>query len=263
MTSVSHYLPFEKYQATGNDFIILDFMDGPLIDLDDVKLVSKMCDRHFGIGADGLIALAPEKGMDFRMIYLNSDGRYSSFCGNGSRSASAYFSNKMNKKNLRFQAADGKHKAILKNDQISVQMGDILSHKDTEWGFYAHSGSPHIIVEVEDPDQIDVVAEGRRIRNEFSSDGANINFISYHNDVIRIRTYERGVENRTLSCGTGMTAAAYYVAVKENLQGFPSFLVKSEGGNVMVNMKLDKTKATEIHLKGPAQKVFSGFYPLH
>lgn len=255
-------LPFEKYQATGNDFIILDCMEANLINYHDTSLIQKMCDRRFGIGADGLLALLPIDDYDFKMLYYNSDGNPSTFCGNGSRCAVSYILDKIQKHSVRFKASDGPHKAIRKNGLISVHMKDIQNYKETDQGFFVQTGSPHLIVEEENIEQLNVAVVGRKIREEFSEEGANVNFIKYNNDVINIRTYERGVEDETLSCGTGITAAAYYVAIKEKKEGFPEFLVKSRGGNLTVNMKLTKSIATEVHLIGPAVRVYSGFYEL-
>jgi len=255
-------LPFEKYQATGNDFIILDCMEANLINYQNTSLIQKMCDRRFGIGADGLIALLPIDDYDFRMLYYNSDGNPSTFCGNGSRCAVAYILDKFQKHSVKFKASDGPHKAIRKNGLISVQMKDIHGFTDTEHGFFVQTGSPHLVIETDDIDQLQVREVGRKIREAFSEEGANVNFVKYKNDVINIRTYERGVEDETLSCGTGITAAAYFVAIKEKMDGFPQFYIKSKGGNLTVNMKLKQKIASEVHLIGPAQRVYSGFYEL-
>lgn len=254
--------PFEKFQATGNDFIILDFMEESFLNLEDISLMKLLCDRRFGIGADGIIAMCPEYGYDFRMKYLNSDGRFSSFCGNGSRCIAQYYHLKYEKESIDFIAADGPHSARILNQIVEVKMRDMDRITKTAMGAYIDSGSPHLIIPAKDLGLIDLVQEGRRIRNEFSTDGVNVNFIQWDQSILRIKTYERGVEDRTLSCGTGITAASYYVAITEKKEGTHTIHVQSDGGPLSVTMNLIQNKAENVWLKGPAVQVFSGFYPL-
>ncbi|MBK6352497.1 MAG: diaminopimelate epimerase [Saprospiraceae bacterium] len=254
--------PFEKYQGTGNDFIILDFFEFEFLDLHQQKFIERMCDRRFGIGADGLIAVCKEVGYDFRMKYLNSDGRFSTFCGNGSRCASAYVSRKLGLDTLNFIAADGPHTAWIKKDYVSVKMQDIRAFDQTNLGPLIQSGSPHLIREVEDLTAVDVFNEGKKLRHEFSPEGANVNFVNNKNGVINIATYERGVEDKTLSCGTGITASAYYFAAKSGVQGDIAQTIHAEGGILSVSMHLDGKVATDVVLSGPAEWVYSGFYPI-
>jgi len=256
-------LPFEKFQGTGNDFIILDFFEFEFLDLHQREFIERMCDRRFGIGADGLIAVCKEDGYDFRMKYLNSDGRFSTFCGNGSRCASAYVAQKLNLKTLNFIAADGPHSAWIKDNFVSVKMQDIQNYEQTPFGPLIQSGSPHLIREVPNPSMVDVFTQGKKLRYDFSSEGANINFVSNNNGFIQIATYERGVEDKTLSCGTGITASAYFYAVKNGVQGDIVQTIESEGGTLTVSLHLEGNIATNVILSGPAEWVYSGFYPMN
>jgi len=255
-------IPFEKYEATGNDFIILDFFEFEWIDLNDSHLIKKMCDRHFGIGADGLIALCSEPGMDFKMKYFNSDGNPSSFCGNGSRASVRYMQSKQAKNNFSFTAFDGLHESFVKNQLVSVKMKDIQGFQHTKEGSLIQSGSPHLIREVSNPWEYDVQNQGRNLRKEFDPDGVNVNFIEIFGDVLRIATYERGVEAETLACGTGVTASAYFAALKAQASGNFQQFIESKGGNLEVNMEINGLVANNIWLTGPANYVFSGFYRL-
>lgn len=258
-------LPFEKYEGAGNDFIIVDFFEhGEFIDLEDQQFIEKLCDRRFGIGADGLMALCRNEPYDFEMKYLNSDGRFSTFCGNGSRCISLYASRKWNKQQFKFVAADGEHESIiLQNNQVKVRMKDINLWSQTECGILIDSGSPHLIHYVDNAFKHNVKSEGRKIRNEYSKEGANVNFVQLiDTNKIRIATYERGVEDETLACGTGITAAAYFHAIKNKLTGIQSIDVDSKGGNLQVELRIEENSscAHEIYLTGPARHVYSGFY---
>lgn len=256
-------IPFEKYEATGNDFIILDFFEFEWIDLNDINLIKHLCNRHFGIGADGLIALCPEPGMDFRMKYYNSDGNPSSFCGNGSRASVRYMQSKQGKNNFSFAAFDGPHESFVKNQMISVKMKDINGFESTPEGSLIQSGSPHLIREVINPWKFEVNEQGRALRKKFDPEGVNVNFIEIQSDILRIATYERGVEAETLACGTGVTASAYFAALKAEAKGHFKQAIESKGGPLEVQMDILGHNATNIWLSGPANQVFSGFYNLH
>jgi diaminopimelate epimerase len=255
-------VPFEKYEATGNDFIIFDFMDFELFDLNNRELIKLLCDRHFGIGADGLIALKREVDSDFRMKYFNSDGRLSSFCGNGSRASVKFMASKHSQTTFGFMAEDGAHYGRIQDNLISVKMKDINSIENTPHGKLIDSGSPHLIVEVEDPWNYPVNEEGKRLRNLFGDEGVNVNFISRQNGGIKIATYERGVEWETLACGTGVTAAAYFICIVNRFNGLNQIRVEAKGGTLGVSLDLNDTDATDIWLSGDAKKVFSGFYEM-
>ncbi|NOT37927.1 MAG: diaminopimelate epimerase [Saprospiraceae bacterium] len=256
-------VPFEKYEGAGNDFIILDFFDhGELIDLNDQELIEKMCNRRYGIGADGLIALCRNNEYDFQMKYLNADGLFSTFCGNGSRCITMYAHRKWNRDSFRFLAADGQHESrVLNSETVKVKMKDINAFEVTNCGVFVDSGSPHLIHFVTDSFTYDVNKEGRKLRNEFSKEGANVNFIdSISTEEINIATYERGVENETLACGTGIAAAAYYSAIFNKLSGQQTIKVNAKGGALEVQMTIDGSRATDIWLTGPAKRVYSGFW---
>jgi diaminopimelate epimerase len=253
-------IPFEKYEATGNDFIILDFFEFTLFDLADTDFIKLLCDRHFGIGADGLIALQYENGFDFRMNYFNSDGRKSTFCGNGSRASIQYMASKHKKSDFSFIAQDGPHYGKVNDGLVSVKMKNIDSYQETPNGILIDSGSPHLIVEVKKPWEYPINEEGRRLRNLFGPDGVNVNFIEKSAKGLTIATYERGVEWETLACGTGVTAAAYYKCLSDKQSGSLFIEVDSKGGALHVNLNIHDKSATEIWLTGRARKVFSGFY---
>lgn len=255
-------IPFEKYEATGNDFVLFDFFECEWFDINDHGFIYNICKRHFGVGADGLLIVKPHNAFDFEMIYFNSDGNRSSFCGNGSRAAVLYMANKQKKSELSFVAMDGPHLGHLHNGEVSVQMKDILSLVNHESGTIIESGSPHLIREIDDPFDFDVHTEGRKIRKKFDPDGINVNFINIEKEYLNIATYERGVEAETLACGTGVTAAAYYANRKRNAQGLKMLKINAKGGILHVKMCLSGERATDIWLSGPTRKVFSGFYLL-
>ncbi len=255
-------IPFEKYEATGNDFIILDFFDFQWFDLNNSDLIKRMCDRHFGIGADGLIALESDPTSDFFMRYFNSDGRISSFCGNGSRASILYMYHKHNAVRFSFNAFDGSHQAIIKDNEISVKMADISKFEVLDTYAFVDSGSPHLLVNDMDPFAIDVKQEGLKLRSCRGQEGVNVNFYMVNDSVLYLSTFERGVEDETLSCGTGITATAFYVNVKSKLEGTVHQKVKVKGGELRVDMDLKNNAASNIWLNGPARKVFSGFIEL-
>lgn len=252
---------FDKYQSTGNDFILLDNRQGTY-DKITTEQVKKMCDRHFGIGADGLMLLNNKKGFDFEMIYYNADGIEGSLCGNGGRSITQ-FANKLGikKKEYLFSATDGDHKAVIDFDkEVKLQMGDVKNLEFSLDHYVLNTGSPHYVKYVNGIQEIAVVEEGRKIRNskDFAEKGINVNFVEkLGKDTIYVRTYERGVEDETLSCGTGLTASALVSAHNEN--GFNRVEVKTKGGNLSVEFdKKSDTEFVDIWLCGPATFVFSG-----
>jgi len=254
-------LTFNKYQATGNDFIMVD--DRSLeFDLDDLKLVQALCNRRFGIGADGLIIIRPHTHYDFEMIYYNADGSQS-LCGNGSRCA-VHFANQMgmlnNSTDTEFLAIDGAHHATIYNDgNIGIAMHDVSVVENYGNDLFINTGSPHYIRFVDNHEKVNVVHEGRALRyaEPFGQPGTNVNFIEAVNEhTIFVRTYERGVEGETLSCGTGVTAASLAASVK----GFASPVqVQTLGGALMVKFKkVAKHQFENIELIGPAKQVFKG-----
>ena len=206
-------IPFYKYQGAGNDFILIDQREHHYLKQDQEAIIQKLCDRRFGIGADGLMLLEKADGYDFRMVYFNADGREGSMCGNGGRCivAFAHFLGLVNQA-CTFIAVDGPHEAIVKSpNYIELKMQDVKHIEVGEDHFVLDTGSPHYIQFVSDIDQVDVVNAGKAIRynNRFAEKGINVNFVDVHTEQsLRIATYERGVEDETLACGTGVTAAA-------------------------------------------------------
>ena len=252
-------MTFYKYHGTGNDFILLDNRDKE-INL-STEQVAFMCDRHFGIGADGLMLLEHAAGYDFRMVYYNSDGRESTMCGNGGRCITAFAKSLgMIHNAARFVATDGEHTATIDdNGLISLHMQDV-KHINIQDGYtILDTGSPHYIVWVKDVKDIDVYYEGKAIRNQerFQPDGINANFVELNNGRLSVRTYERGVEDETLSCGTGVTAAA--IAATCNALGAFKTAIETPGGHLEVSfIKKTPTSAINVVLIGPATFVFKG-----
>lgn len=259
-------IKFHKYQGTGNDFVILDNRAGEYNNLTE-KQIRRMCDRRFGIGGDGFILLSNKQGYDFEMVYFNADGKTSTMCGNGGR-CMVKFANDIgiHKYTYHFLATDGEHDAEVDNDGlIRLKMQDI-SEVDNH-GTYAvlNTGSPHFVKFVSDLENIDVVETGRDIRNSkaYKAEGINVNFVEgISEDMIFVRTYERGVEDETLSCGTGVTAAAIVSA--HNDKGFNRVEVKTLGGNLSVEYnKIDEDHYDNVWLCGSAEFVFKGEIEIH
>jgi diaminopimelate epimerase len=249
-------IQFVKYQGTGNDFILVDNRSSLPIDKESVAL--KWCDRHFGIGSDGLIFIENSDTADFKMDFLNPDGSRS-FCGNGSRCAVAFFLELTGKTGpVSFEAVDGLHEGHRDGDVISVRMRDTAAFSINPFGWFIHTGSPHQLVPVDNPNDIDLKSGGGQIRynRRFAPGGTNVNFVKIENELVRIRTYERGVENETLSCGTGVTAAGLW---GHHFGGLASPVrVLTRGGELSVSFRKSNDGFTDISLRGPAVRVFSG-----
>jgi diaminopimelate epimerase len=251
---------FYKYQGTGNDFILIDNRSkGITLDNEQVR---QMCDRRFGIGADGLMLLELEPGFDFKMVYYNSDGNLSSMCGNGGRCISAFANHLgMGKEKFRFLAVDGPHEVILKDGMVELKMLDVKQVEIGEDFYYLNTGSPHYVKIVENVAAYDVVTEGKRIRlsPRFIEQGTNVNFIQKEDDHVFVRTYERGVEDETFSCGTGVTAAALVAAIAGISTSRNNCKIKTRGGFLEVSFeKVLEQNFYNIWLKGPAELVFKG-----
>lgn len=250
---------FEKYHGTGNDFIMIDNRDGQYDALNEQQ-ISRLCDRHFGIGADGLILLQTKDSFDFWMNYFNSDGKPSSMCGNGSRCTVAFAQSKgINKSQYYFITADGPHEGeILSTGNIRVKMANVQSIEVLQDATLLDTGSPHYVKNVTELAKIDMKEEGRKIRyNEvFNEKGVNVNFVEKENQKdINVRTYERGVEDETLSCGTGVTACAIVNAYQE---GDNEININTLGGKLSVSFYKNNNSYSNIWLEGPAKKVFDG-----
>ncbi len=256
-------LHFYKYHGTGNDFILVDNREG--IFNPDSNKIAFLCNRRFGIGADGLILLENKAGYDFMMRYYNADGNESSMCGNGGRCITAFADFlSLPGDHYRFCAIDGDHSGIILEKKegthlIKLKMSDVLSVN--KWGKddVLDTGSPHLVKFVDDPDSIDVVNEGRTLRyhQDFKADGINVNFVKTDGEKLFVRTYERGVEDETLSCGTGVTASALAFALKNDLPEGP-VNVKTRGGSLKVHFSRSGEGFTDIWLEGPAVRVFEG-----
>lgn len=255
-------IPFEKYHGTGNDFIIVDIRNHAIPD--DPAIISYLCDRHFGIGADGLIMLDKSAAYDFVMRYFNADGKEASMCGNGGRCITGYAEKHgIIKQEAVFLASDGPHHARINKKTnnsyiVDLQIADVKKSNWEQDRIFIDTGSPHLIQLCEGLKDFDVVQEGRKLRfsKEFAPEGTNVNFIEEVNGVVHIRTYERGVEAETLSCGTGVSASAIAWALRNNL---PSPIeISAVGGILKVYFQRDGDLFTEVRLEGPAEFVFSG-----
>ncbi|QYJ68407.1 diaminopimelate epimerase [Flavobacterium litorale] len=252
---------FYKYQGTGNDFVMIDNRTNTF-SKNDTKLIQKLCDRKFGIGADGLLLLENDATTDFRMIYFNADGNESSMCGNGGRCIVA-FANKLGIINNKttFNAIDGKHYAtIAENGTVSLQMKDVTEVDIKDSYVFLDTGSPHHVTLTEDLPLLDVKAEGAKIRysNLYGAKGANINFVAPVNaDKFSVRTYERGVEDETLSCGTGVTAVAIAMKVLGKTDS-NSVKLDTVGGELQVSFNQNNHNFTDVYLTGSATFVFKG-----
>ncbi len=254
-------IEFYKYQGTGNDFVILDNRKGQYDALTEEQ-VKGLCDRRFGIGADGLMLLNTNNGFDFEMKYYNSNGLEGSMCGNGGRCLVKFAWDMGNRKSkYTFRASDGIHEAELDFEGIvSLKMNDVKEVKNYHGDFVLDTGSPHYVKLVADVEHYDVFKKGQEIRqsNAFNREGINVNFVEQQSDdEIFVRTYERGVEDETLSCGTGVTACA--IVCYHNEIGFNDVTVKTMGGKLSIQFdRMNDDTYTNIWLRGPAEKVFEG-----
>ncbi len=268
---------FFKYQGTGNDFILIDNRSFDWSKVLSPAIIEKLCDRRFGIGADGLMLLQPSDAFDFEMIYMNADGNESSMCGNGGRCivAFAQYLGIIKNNATTFKAIDGDHYAVIEaNQTVRLGMSSVNHIERRGEAYYMNTGSPHYVVFVDDVGNIDVLHEGRKIRynDEFADHGTNVNFVQILNEsLLQVRTYERGVEAETYSCGTGVTAAAIaadlklYVASSSSLPANDSFAIKTLGGDLKVNYERINNGISFINiaLTGPTQLVFTGEIDIH
>lgn len=254
-------IEFYKYQGTGNDFVMIDNRQS-IFPKENIQLIAHLCDRRFGIGGDGLILLENDAETDFKMVYYNSDGNQSSMCGNGGRCLVA-FAKKLNviQNNTTFIATDGLHHATITDDGlVSLQMIDVADIKITPDYVFMNTGSPHHVQLVEDLEHYNVKENGARIRygELYGKQGSNINFVKQIDETtFSLRTYERGVEDETLSCGTGATA----VAIAMNVLGKTkanSVDLNVQGGKLVVSFDKKDGQFINVFLKGPAEFVFEG-----
>jgi diaminopimelate epimerase len=254
-------ISFYKYQGTGNDFVILNNYSETAPTL-STKQIEKLCHRRWGIGADGLMLLSKKEGYDFEMIYYNADGKESSLCGNGGRCLTKFaWHQGLHKTHYRFLATDGEHEAEIEmNGIVRLKMKDVNAVEEHPSYAVLDTGSPHYVKFENNIKDINVTLAGRIIRNShaYAAAGINVNFVeSTDEDSIYVRTYERGVEDETFSCGTGVTAAALVSAHNDN--GFNRVEVKTPGGHLSVEFnKIDDQHFNDIWLCGPAELVYKG-----
>ncbi len=252
-------LSFYKYQGTGNDFILIDNRKSTF-PKEDLSLIEKLCDRKFGIGSDGLILIENHAEADFNMVFFNPDGSQS-LCGNGSRCAVNFAKTigMIDGDQTSFMAYDGLHTATTEGDLVSISMKDVQNVSQVSDGIFVDTGSPHVVRFVGDVDEVDIIPEGQAIRysDSFKPSGTNVNFVQQlDGQRIFVRTYERGVENETLSCGTGVTAAA----LATSTTGLSSPIqVTTKGGDLTVSYEAnDRGEFGKILLRGPALLVYHG-----
>lgn len=259
----NHHINFSKFHGAGNDFIMINAIKNEIVLSEE--LIFKMCDRRTGIGADGLIILMHSDNHDFRMRYYNCDGKESTFCGNGGRCIAAFAHQQgIIKNEATYEAIDGIHKAkvteISSNEYlVELTMRDILSYKLDDDSLLIDTGSPHYVKKVMNLEDFDVNAEGARIRYDknISTDGVNVDFLVNDNGNIRIRTYERGVENETLACGTGVTASAMAASL---WYGGNDIDIYTQIAKLNVRFDKDENTFKNVVLTGPAAHVFDGMF---
>jgi diaminopimelate epimerase len=267
---------FYKYQGTGNDFVVIDDRKKEF-PIDNQALVAKLCDRRFGVGGDGLMLLQnfensdtqTDTKIDFQMFYFNADGNQSSMCGNGGRCmvAFAQFLGIISNETT-FSAIDGLHDASIENGLISLKMNEVHTVETGENYYFLNTGSPHYVRYVQDIMNYQVFEEGKKIRysKAYEPKGTNVNFIEeLDKNYIYVRTYERGVEDETFSCGTGVTAAAIVHTITQNKKTThqintknQTIKIKTLGGNLSVSFDVENNKYTNIYLTGEAKQVFEG-----
>lgn len=251
---------FYKYQGTGNDFVMIDNRQ-QTFNKKDTKHIAFLCDRRFGIGADGLILLENHNTLDFKMVYYNADGNESSMCGNGGRCLVAFAKmlGIINDKAI-FEAIDGLHHATIINDIVKLQMQDVDEVYKFENHVFLNTGSPHHVQFEDDIDNFDIKHKGAEIRygKPYNEAGSNVNFVKKLSDsTFRVRTYERGVEDETLSCGTGVTAVALAMnAINKTKNTLVDLEV--EGGKLQVSFNIENNSYTNVWLIGPAKFVYKG-----
>lgn len=253
-------IKFQKYQGTGNDFIMIDNRES-VFDKTNYNIIEKLCDRRFGIGADGLILLEVENNIP-QMVYYNSDGKPSTMCGNGGRCFAAYCKERGLSANneMLFEAVDGKHEVVFETKKVKLKMNDVPAIKPVHHDYELNTGSPHYIVFDLHIDEIDILKKAHEIRynDTYRKDGINVNFVEQTEKGIYVRTYERGVEDETYSCGTGVTAAALAFHHK-HIMSLGNYIidVKTKGGLLAVSFNFDKVY-NNVWLIGPAEFVYEG-----
>jgi len=254
---------FSKYQGTGNDFVILDNRKKQYSSLNSLQ-IEFLCDRHFGIGADGLILLEPSAGKDFYMKYYNSDGNESSMCGNGGRCITA-FANELNliKDKANFKAIDGAHEAIITTHSplaVKLKMSDVDEPELIAGDVFLNTGSPHYVRFVDNVSDLEIIYEAQKIRynDRFRKEGTNVNFVQPLENILIVRSYERGVEDETYSCGTGVVGSVLASVAKEIVPASGKQTVHTKGGVLRVYYERDGNGFKNVWLEGEATFVFKG-----
>lgn len=250
-------LEFYKYQGTGNDFVMIDNRANTF-PKENTDKISLLCNRHFGVGADGVILIENDLNFDFKMLYFNADGSQT-FCGNGGRCAVA-FAKKLGIINTEtnFMAYDGPHFATVKNNIVSLKMIDVSEIEVQEKSVFAYTGTQHHVELVENLSDYPVFENGKKIRYSYENPGSNVNFAEQLDDkTFRVRTYEKGVENETLACGTGVTAVAIAMH-KTGKTKSNEITLPVEGGLLKVSFSEENSLYTNVFLTGPATFVFKG-----
>lgn len=257
---MSTSIPFVKYHGTGNDFVIIDQRAVAYIAYDQVALIARMCRRHFGIGADGLMILAASDEADFEMVYFNADGGRSTMCGNGGRCI-VHFARELGiiDAQTSFIAIDKLYEARIEGDAISLRMPDVDSISRDGDAYVIDTGSPHYVKLADEAAHADIVDYGASVRynDRYKADGINVNLLTARSGDILVTTYERGVEDMTLSCGTGVTAAA--IVAHKNGAVSP-VAVSTPGGRLEVSFSEKGGDYHDVWLTGPAQRVYSGVW---
>jgi diaminopimelate epimerase len=253
---------FYKYQGAGNDFVMVDNRQNT-VDHRNPALIAQICNRRFGVGGDGIMFLQSKQGFDFEMVYYNSDGQPSSMCGNGGRCIVA-FAKKLGviDGETEFLAVDGPHyaKIAASGDWVSLQMIDVDTVTRDGEAYVLNTGSPHYVTIADDLKAKDVYHEGYAIRNNatYRKEGININFVEPMDQGYFVRTFERGVEDETFACGTGVTAVALAMAQHNHQTGHITTPIKVLGGDLNIRFDYDGAKFSRIFLEGPAKFVFEG-----
>lgn len=255
-------ITFHKYQGAGNDFIVIDDRMGGF-DTSDEALVKRLCDRRYGIGADGLMLLQNHPDYDFRMIYYNADGREGSMCGNGGRCMVAFAQHLgLITDKAAFLAVDGKHFATINpaGNWVSLQMVDVDAIARDGEAYVLNTGSPHYVQLVEGLADFPVYEDGAAIRNSeaYRTEGINVNFVEREGAGYFVRTYERGVEDETFACGTGATAVAMAMAAHQGFEGDLQMPIRVRGGHLTISFRREGNVFTNVYLEGPATFVFAG-----
>ncbi len=252
---------FYKYEGTGNDFIMVDDRSGQFGQRDST-VVAQLCHRRFGIGADGLILIRPPEGpYSFRMVYFNADGREGSMCGNGGRCA-AHFASFLGvfAGSTEFVPADGPHRASVSGRDVALGMKPVGQfEKHSDGAYFLDTGSPHHVAFVDKVENVDVFNQGRAIRHSgrYMPGGTNVNFVALlDGSTLDLRTFERGVEDETYSCGTGATAAALAASLETRAKG--PLIVRTLGGELTVSFERQGDSFTNIVLSGLVKQVFRG-----